>query len=920
MASLDQFQLITIKTREIAMIMKPLFTAVAVGLVSLCVNAAEVVPTEIEQPGTQPREVGSFESPNRCDNCPAGYDATNPEYEPATGWRGAAMGNAGRDPIFWATVAIAEQDFDGSGDLCIRCHSAAGWYAGRSTPTDGSGLAAGDDDGIDCDTCHTLTNPDDSEHLGVMNSPYIANCAPDPNVPTKSCEVPGEGFYGSGMASIWGGSDKLGPYDDADARHQWMQSGFHRSVDFCGTCHDVSNPAVGDLAQNNGAQSTAPGVVSSQDFHGGAPNIGGPVEEKAAFNNPPYSYGIVERTFSEYKSSAFPTTLVSGFSSLPADLQVAGGSLETAYQAAMLAGTGGNYEDGSPRYFSCQTCHMRPVIGEGANKNGVRTRPDLPLHDQTGGNYWFKDMVEYQDARGMLRLGGGLSSTQITAMNYGQQRAVVHLQQAASLDVTGNTLKVINLTGHKLISGYPEGRRMWLNIKWYDGNDDLLHEDGKYGPIGAMVTNPADGSTVEAESIIDLDNTIIYEAHYAMTQDWAERLIGVGYASDLPLSFDRVTGLVDYTLGDLAGQPPGTYHETFHFVLNNYIAKDNRIPPYGMRYDEAMKRNALPVPADQYNGQPGGVYNYWDEIDLNALAPAGALRAQIRLLYQGTSWEYVQFLDRANTGQNVFLADEGVNMLEAWINAEVPVAMEVGGDRKMVPPVVMATAAWPDNSAPVAGDDSYATDQDAVLNISAPGVLGNDTDPEGGTLSAVLVSGPANGVLLLNSDGSFTYTPDAGFSGVDGFSYQAHDDAGLASNTAVVTITVTATGGGTQAGVSSMLTGLLSGKGKNQVFAETTLFAQGDEIIIRMIVSDSSGNPVPDATVTVDIAGPESRSLTSSPSGADGTAEASWNTSTPNRKGQGGTPTGDYTATTGDVSATGYTWDGIATSTGFTIQ
>ena len=56
------------------------------------------------------------------------------------------------------------------------------------------------------------------------------------------------------MLSLWGGGDKLGPYSDAAAKHQFHQSPFHRSVDFCGTCHDVSNSAVGDLAHNNGSQ------------------------------------------------------------------------------------------------------------------------------------------------------------------------------------------------------------------------------------------------------------------------------------------------------------------------------------------------------------------------------------------------------------------------------------------------------------------------------------------------------------------------------------------------------------------------------------------------------------------------------------------------------------------------------------------
>ncbi len=106
--------------------------------------AADTVPTNIQQPGTQPQEIGNLESPNKCDNCHGGY---NTATEPAFNWRGSMMANAGRDPIFWATMAIAEQDFDGSGDLCIRCHSTTGWLGGRSTPTDGSGLAATDSDG-----------------------------------------------------------------------------------------------------------------------------------------------------------------------------------------------------------------------------------------------------------------------------------------------------------------------------------------------------------------------------------------------------------------------------------------------------------------------------------------------------------------------------------------------------------------------------------------------------------------------------------------------------------------------------------------------------------------------------------------------------------------------------------------------------
>ena len=486
---------------------------VAAGLLlAVSLHAADIVPTDIQMPGTQPNEVPGFESAEKCANCHAGYNNANtigsPQDEPVTGWRGGAMGNAGRDAIFWATVAVSEQDFDGSGDLCIRCHSTGGWYGGRSTPTDGSGLALSDDEGVDCDACHSMGNPDNTEHLGEMNSPFTANCSDDPVAPSGTCESTAEGYYGGGMLSIKGTGEKLGPYEPTVARHSYLQSQYHRDVDFCGSCHDVSNPVVGDLAPNHGAQPTAPAVVASGV-------LGGPVEDKAAFNNPPYAYGIVERTFSEYKASAFPTTRVGDFNNLPTDLKAANGSINATYQAALIAaseaqehgGIAGDYEDGTARYFSCQSCHMRPVESAGANQNNAEIRKDLPSHDHTGGNYWFADITKYQDSKGILRLGGGLSAGQIEALGLGQQRAIGHLQQAASLQVSGNILKVVNLTGHKLISGYPEGRRMWINIKWYDNDDVLLREDGAYGQIGAMVSNPSGGSDVNVESIIDLEGT-----------------------------------------------------------------------------------------------------------------------------------------------------------------------------------------------------------------------------------------------------------------------------------------------------------------------------------------------------------------------------------------------------------------------------
>ena len=644
----------------------PLRAAVAFGAALLALQlgitqhgwTATVAPTDVQLPGTQPGQV-NLEAPNKCDNCHGGY---NNAVEPNFNWRGSMMANAARDPIFWATVAISEQDFNGSGDICLRCHTPPGWTAGRSTPTDGSGLAAADGEGVTCDSCHKMTNPSNAEHVGVMTPPFVANDKGNPAT----------GYYGSGMLSLSGDAAKLGPYADAEAMHQTSRSLFHRDSRFCGSCHDVSNPVTGNLAHNNGRQPSAVGSVIANYV------LGGTVNGKAAFNNFPFQYGVIERTSSEHLSGLLSQTLVLGYPNLPADLKA--GAIRDAYEDA----AGGNHADGTPRYFTCQSCHMRAVTGQGCNKNPP-VRTDLPLHDLTGGNAWAADAILYQNSQGLLRLGGGMNAVQVNATNAGKARALENLAAAATLSVEGNTLKVVNLTGHKLITGYPEGRRMWLNMKWYDSANNLLREDGRYGDLA--VSTP--GAPPVVRTLLDLQgaNTRIYEAHHAITQEWANQLLSLGYAASMPLAYDRVTGSVTLTLGQVGAQSAGTAAETFHFVLNNTVTKDTRIPTYGMSYDAALARNALPVPASQYGSPgPGGTYQYFDLVPL--VPPVGADHATIALLYQSTSWEYVQFLYLANDRTNAFLGNEGVNLLQAWTNTS------------MADPIVMATAQWSAPAAP----------------------------------------------------------------------------------------------------------------------------------------------------------------------------------------------------------------------------
>jgi VCBS repeat-containing protein len=93
------------------------------------------------------------------------------------------------------------------------------------------------------------------------------------------------------------------------------------------------------------------------------------------------------------------------------------------------------------------------------------------------------------------------------------------------------------------------------------------------------------------------------------------------------------------------------------------------------------------------------------------------------------------------------------------------------------------------NHAPSATNDSYSTGHAGTLTVPAPGVLANDADSDGDTISALIVSTPAHGTVTLNSDGSFTYHHDGSNTTTDSFTYRVTDGS-LVSNAATVTIAI----------------------------------------------------------------------------------------------------------------------------------
>ena len=99
----------------------------------------------------------------------------------------------------------------------------------------------------------------------------------------------------------------------------------------------------------------------------------------------------------------------------------------------------------------------------------------------------------------------------------------------------------------------------------------------------------------------------------------------------------------------------------------------------------------------------------------------------------------------------------------------------------------------PLNLAPVGGGDTASSADGAAVTVAAPGVLANDSDPDGDVpLTSVSATAPGHGTVSLATDGGFTYTPDPGYGGTDTFTYIARDAEGAESSPITVTVTVTA--------------------------------------------------------------------------------------------------------------------------------
>lgn len=449
---------------------------------------------------------------------------------------GSMMANSARDPLFRAALQVANKDAKFGGDTCIRCHVPNAWLDNRSsiagdpTSTDGRLINADDLQGVTCSTCHRLVPP-------------VATAGEAAGDAAERAALVGPFITGSSAYIVDRSDVRRGPFDIASAPHVVAQSSYLQSAELCATCHDIDNPLLTFDAASNEFK------LNDLDTPAGAGDRLFPIE----------------RTYSEWQASTFASSGVSG-------LDYPGLKRSTGTQNGPIT--------------VCQDCHMPMVSSLLATGGPVRT---VGLHQWAGGSAaWQDGMVKLWEG-----IDAGFNKTQtLINKNLGAEM----LQRAAQLDVAivnGQLeVKVTNNTGHKLPTGYAEGRRMWIEIYQLRGATPVFTSGLMAGVVGPLINDP-------------------YLKKY-------EIKLGLSDAHAQSIGRPEIAG------------------EGFHFILNNKVFGDNRIPPRGFSNAAYAAREMQPVGASYADGQ------YWDTTYYPIHPEADSI--SVRLMYQTASSEYLDFL------------------------------------------------------------------------------------------------------------------------------------------------------------------------------------------------------------------------------------------------------------------------------------
>ncbi len=650
-----------------------LVTTLAASQTLLAVNPLPTTVGNFYMRGTQPNGLAQdaviLPAGEQCVFCHTHIgDDPPPTVHIGNEWRGTMMAQAARDPIFYACMDIAEADAPGVGDACIRCHAPKAWLEGRSTPTDASALTRNDRDGITCHFCHRMVDPFDLDNDAPVVDFYVLDALGDdaPIMSFDRGDPASIGYNGNGNYVIDPYDRRRGPFPvirygepaapnavNADLFHPGFTVGecendlgefecltqhspLHRRADMCGTCHDVSFPHVFYDAQGN-------------------PSFNGTGNPHPTGNK--YDMAAEQRTFSEWLKSDFAQG-----------------------QGVDMGGRFGS--PGQTFVSDCQDCHMPKHEFATGCEFVSEGRDDIPKHTFRGSNSWVLDAVAmHYGPDGPLPgfpadpLGPELTAEDVSELQMGTLGNMDYIKKAADLTaelddtmtpgVPQLKVRVTNQAGHKLPTGYIDGRRMWLTVEYFDCDGLPLDVRGGYDYDTAT---------------LDEDTTKVYQGKVGPDPALAAVV-------DLPAE------------------------QSFHAAFATMKYFDNRIPPRGFT-NAAFDAIQSPVVGYTYaDGQ------HWDDTYYDI--PDGAATARITLFHQTTTRQYIEFLRDNNPFAESDPQNRGAFAYAMWEAAgrSMPVEMAVVGNDM---PFMVIAKGDPNCDGSRSADD---------IGMFVDVLLGNSADP-----------------------------------------------------------------------------------------------------------------------------------------------------------------------------------------------
>ncbi len=637
---------------------------------------------------TAPGTHNTFEFPQFCANCHGG--SVDQQVSHYGNWSGSNMANSGRDPIFRANNLIVNADatalggVNGTGNICWRCHSPNGWYSGRldeslggridGTTLQQSLLASTDMQGIMCEFCHrtvgnvTMQRKDLDSLDPVWN--MLAGILDWPHAGIAYPEGPRKGFpYGDTTFQI-----NDGKVYQADLPGNWKDS--FSDTPLAGTSYTGQTYGIYPPSYTGPKNPVPPGMPAlnplGQEIHYNTDgSVGTHFERPAGVPIDPVT-GL--RDLNLQSTSPRHSTHDNGFLTTSEmcgtchDLTVPtfnhGMPEQRTYTEWKLSDFG---NPNSPRFTICQDCHMGEYSHEyedglaGTFKADPRKAGFFPyakarslsaVHKFHGANRDLPKMLKILYPEVDLEITGEstgsdtrtktgvMSSRDLTWDRHIRNSELMLLdcasilvtQQPTLVDAATNKwsvmVKVTNLSGHAIPSGYPDGRRLFVRLDVRDSTRATVYESGYWDPASAHLYND---STLQALS--------------------RARSPLIDSASKSVMIYEKRTGTLN---------PDGTTYSMGVNLLNETILFDNRLRPAGFRKAASLQAGVrlvnytgpktAAVPFDESGRYANG--QNWDDVTYSFTLPAGVtpVSARAELYMQTHSREFMEYLKDRNSG------------------------------------------------------------------------------------------------------------------------------------------------------------------------------------------------------------------------------------------------------------------------------